>query len=258
MIESEMNEEMQKYEYARIAERESFYFWNIGRREILQEALSRHLAKKRQLEILDMGCGPGGNFSILSEFGSVIGLDVSEEALKFARKYNFAKLVLGDGNKLPFGNNSYDLVTSLDVLEHLVDDRKAMGEIFRVLKPGGFFLVSVPAHPWLWSDHDEAMGHKRRYSQKEILSKLREAGFDVMEKSHFVTMAVPVNLFRLMREKIFHRFFPQKRRKIDTYDVVFSKKINSFLLFILRCEKKIIRYFSFPCGSSIFVIAKKS
>lgn len=257
MIESEMTEEMQKHEYARIAERESFYFWNVGRREILREVLSRYLVQSRSLEILDLGCGPGGNFSVLAEFGSVTGLDVSPEALKFAGKYNFTKLVLGDGKNLPFKDNSYDLVTSLDVLEHLEDDQKVMQEAWRVLKPGGFFLVSVPAHPWLWSDHDEAMRHKRRYSQKEILSKLQKVGFDIMEKSHFVIIAVPINFFRKIKDRILQKVFSGKQRVVDTYDVEFSKAVNGLLLFWLRIEKFIIRFISLPLGTSMFVIAKK-
>lgn len=252
-----MNEEMQKHEYARLASREPFYFWNIGRREILQEALARHLGSSRNLRILDMGCGPGGNISLLAGFGSVVGLDVSEEALKFAGKYNFAKLVLGDGKNLPFEDNSYELVTSLDVLEHLEDDQKAIKEAFRVLKPGSHLLISVPAHAWLWSDHDEAMLHKRRYSEKEIRFKLQGAGFDIIEKSHFVIMAVPINFLRKIKDGILRKIFSKKYRKVDTYDVIFSKTVNSLLLFFLRCEKILIRYFSIPFGSSIFVVAKK-
>ena len=258
MIEAETTEAMHKHEYARLAARESFYFWNVGRREILREVLWRHLPSPNDLTILDLGCGPGGNIKLLAEFGEVTGLDVSEEALRFARKYNFAKLILGDGKNLPFRDNSYDLVTSLDVLEHLHDDQKAIKEVFRVLRPGGFFLISVPAHTWLWSDHDEAMLHKRRYPEKEILFKLRAAGFETLEKSHFVTIAVPINFFRKIKDSISRKVFPGKQKVAETYDVEFSETVNGFLLFLLRLEKFMIRFISLPLGTSIFVIAKKS
>lgn len=248
---------MQKHEYARLARLESFYFWNIGRREILKEVLLRYTGKRNDLEILDVGCGSGGNINLLAEFGQVTGLDVSEEALKFARNYNFVSLVRADAKSIPFPDRSFDLVTSLDVFEHIEDDKKALRESFRVLKNGGFILLTVPAHPWLWSDHDEAMRHQRRYARSEILKKVKEVGFEILERSNFVFLGVPVNFFRKTRESVLRKFIPQKSRAVDTYTRDFSKRTNSFLIFLLRFEKFLIKFISLPLGTSIFVIAKK-
>ncbi len=252
-----MSEEMQKHEYARLAQRESFYFWNIGRREILREALLRHLSPRDDLAILDVGCGSGGNIKLLDGFGRVTGLDVSEEALKFAKNYNFARLVQADAKDIPFSDNSYDLVTSLDVFEHIENDQKALQESFRVLKNGGLVLITVPAHPWLWSDHDEAMLHQRRYTRSEILKKVRETGFEILGYSNFVFLGVPVNFLRKIRESFFRKFIPQKSRAVETYDIEFSRKTNDFLLSWLRLEKFLIKFISLPLGTSIFIIAKK-
>lgn len=252
-----MSEEMQKHEYAKLAKNDSFYFWNIGRKEILKEALLRHIGPRDDLEILDMGCGPGGNISLLSQFGRVTGLDVSEEALKFARSYSFFKLVLADAKKLPFTDSSYDLVTSLDVFEHLEDDQKAFREVWRVLRQGGVLLTTVPAHPWLWSPHDEALFHKRRYTRSELLKRISEAGFTILGCSNFVSLGVPINFLRKTRDGILRKVFPEKNRVVENYDIEFPKVINSLLLSFLRLERFIIRFISLPFGTSIFVVAKK-
>lgn len=247
-----MTEEMEKDEYARLAWRESFYFWNIGRREIIKDLLNRHLRHKN-LEILDVGCGSGGNKAILGKFGRVTGLDISEDALRLAKKYGFAHLVKADINALSDQCGPFDLISSLDVFEHIENDTGAIKKIFSLLKKGGFLVVTVPAHPWLWSRHDEAMRHQRRYCRNEILTKLKNAGFEILEHSHFVTLAVPVNLLRKIRDKVLPKAGVGKT--LRTYDVVFPSSLNTLLIFILRAEKFLMRFFffafwqfSFGCG----------
>ena len=257
VISNGVNEEMQKHEYARLARLESFYFWNIGRREILKEVLLRHIGKRNDLEILDVGCGSGGNINLLAEFGRVTGLDVSPEALRFAKNYDFTNLVQADAKAIPFPDRYFSLVTSLDVFEHIEDDKKALQESFRVLKNGGFILLTVPAHLWLWSDHDKVMLHKRRYARSEILRRVKETGFKILECSNFVFPGVPVHFLRKTRESILRKFIPQKSRTVDTYVREFSKGTNNFLLSLLRFEKFLIRFVSLPLGTSVFVIAKK-
>ncbi len=246
---------MEEYEYSNLARRESFYFWNIGRREILRDALRRHLSPSLTREILDIGCGPGGNILILQEFGRVTGLDISESALSFAKNRGFARLISASAENIPFPDASFDMVSALDMLEHVEEQEKVLAGAFRILKTGGIFLVTVPAHPWLWSAHDEALHHLRRYAQKDIILKLEKAGFRVLEKSHFVTVAVLVNYLRLFRDKIFSG--AQKKDKAKTYDVEFPVLLNSLLLFILRCEKVFIRFFSIPLGSSLMLVVQK-
>lgn len=244
---------MEAHEYERIARRESFYFWHIGRREILHEALSRSLGTANNLKILDYGCGPGGNILFLKDFGRVSGADISETALEFAKARGFEELVKVSDHTTPFPDASFDLISSLDVFEHIDVDEAAMRECFRLLKSGGVLLTTVPAHHWLWSAHDVVLHHFRRYSGGEILKKLRGAGFEIVEWSHFVTTAVPINFVR----KTFDILFNKKSDKIDTYDIEFSPVVNSILLFILRLEKIFIRFLSIPAGSSIFVVARK-
>lgn len=194
---------MEIIEYRRLFEREEFYWWNIGRREILKSALKRHLAPGRGFSVLDIGCGSGGNIKILGEFGEVTGFDISEEALTFAKTHKaFKNLVQGNAEYLPFADASFDLVSALDVLEHMPDDRRAIQEIFRVLKKGGFALITVPAHHWLWSRHDEALHHLRRYTTDELRGKLLNAGFYIVWRSHFVIPAIPFLLFKEIMRRI--------------------------------------------------------
>lgn len=235
---------MEKQEYRCLAERERFYFWNIGRREIIQEALRRNLTSTDN-EILDVGCGPGGNIWALKNFGRVTGLDLSEEALRFAKDLGFVKLIKSDACQMPSPNESFNLISSLDVLEHIEEDEKVMREVFRILKSDGIFLVTVPAFPWLWSAHDEALHHVRRYTRKELLSKLERTGFKIKECSYFVMPAVPINLIR----KLY--------KKEGSYDVDISPTVNQIFLFLLRCERYLMRFTPLPFGSSLVAVAQK-
>lgn len=252
-IEKDLSAEMENHEYERIARRESYYFWHVGRREILKEALSRHVSPDSKGAILDYGCGPGGNILFLSYFGRVSGVDVSDTALAFAKSRGFVELVKVIDHHTPFADASFDVVTSLDVFEHIKDDEAAMAECFRIVKPGGILLAAVPAHRWLWSDHDVALHHVRRYTHRELASKLENAGFQIFGWSHFVTLAVLINGFRIVRDH-----FLRPKRAVDTYDVEFSPLVNRVLLEILRLEKRIIRWIPIPFGSSLFIVAQKS
>lgn len=247
---------METIEYRRLFEREEFYWWNIGRREILKSVFNQHLVFKRGLSILDIGCGAGGNIKILGDFGSVTGLDISEEALKFAKTHRaFKDLVMGDAEHLPFQNESFDLVSAFDVLEHVPNDRQAIQEMFRVLKKGGFALITVPAHRWLWSRHDEALHHLRRYTTNELREKLCHAGFSVVKHSHFVIPAIPFLLVRETMRRI--QRIPQERETIDTYDTVLPSWLNRFLIWWLFVEKIFMRFIPIPAGSSLVIISQK-
>ncbi|MDP3935228.1 MAG: class I SAM-dependent methyltransferase [Candidatus Giovannonibacteria bacterium] len=244
---------MEFREYQSLADRETTYFWHVGRREILKEALLRYLKDPTNLSILDIGCGTGGNIILLKEFGNVTGIDFSDEALRLASGKGFDKLVCADATAMPFPDNTFDLVSALDTIEHIADDLKVVQESFRVLKRGGIFLVTVPAYPWLWSQHDEAIHHVRRYYKKGLVNKLKKGGFKVLESSHFVSLALPINLLRKLRDK----FLRKEKESPKIYDIVFPPAINSILLFFLRCEKYWIRWLPLPIGTSIVAICKK-
>lgn len=249
---------MEKIEYQRLADREHFYWWNVGRRSILEEALRRHLVTNNQnLDVLDIGCGPGGNLLFLERFGFVTGLDISKEALRLARDKNFKKLVQGSAETLPFPDASFNVVSILDVLEHVNDDEGTLGEIARVLKKDGVLLLTVPAHRWLWSRHDEALHHKRRYAAAELRRKIARAGLQRVEMSHFVIPGVPALFVREALRKTGRYLSPNGEEKVDTYNIILPPFLNRLLILWLTGEKHVMKIFPIPVGSSLLLIAKK-
>lgn len=242
---------MQQGEYEKLYKFENFYWWHVGRREILKTFLQRFLEKKEN-KILEIGCGTGGNLKILSEFGNVFGLDNSKEALSFCGERGFTNLILNKADQTHLPSESFDLVAALDVLEHVEDDEKTAREVWRVLKNGGLFLATVPAYAFLWSRHDELVRHRQRYSLPEFSKKLKTAGFDVIKISHIIFFIFPaILLFRII-EKIFFG----KNKKSTAY-VMLPKFLNKFFIYLLKLESILLRYFNLPFGTSIIIIAKK-
>lgn len=242
---------MEKSEYAELAHRESGYFWNVGRRELIQEVLRRFLPDAAPRRMLDIGCGPGGNMRALQEFGQVTGLDVAPEALVFAKEQGYAELVRGDAEQLPFPDASFDAVTAFDALEHVPSDARALAEAFRVLKPGGAFLVTVPAHPWLFGPHDRSLHHFRRYAAGDLRRKLADAGFQKRFETHFVTLGVPINLVRKTRDAL------RRPQTSASYDRELPPWLNRFFLGMIRAERHVSRIVPIPFGTSYLVFARK-
>jgi len=249
---------MEKVEYERLYTRELSYWWNIGRRRILEAALHRHMHGGVQKNVLDVGCGAGGNILFLGKFGRVTGLDISEEAIKFSRDKGFFELVLGRAEILPFPDRSFDIVTALDCIEHIEDDERALQECHRVLTRGGVLLLTVPAHRWLWSRHDEALHHKRRYTEQDLLKKIKNAGFVSREMSHFVLPAIPFLLLQKSIRGVKKLLFPRNTEVIDTYDMLLPPPLNTLLIGWLSLERAIMRGMRIPFGSSLMVVARKN
>lgn len=244
---------MQPRDYKDIARREEWHFWHAGRREILHEALARHLEPGFPRRLLDIGCGPGGNILFLREFGGVTGVDEAELALNLAERRGYDELRLGDAEALPFADGSFDAAACLDCLEHIRGDERALAEAWRVLAPGGTFLLAVPASRRLWSRHDVSLGHHRRYEKDELLEKLRGAGFAPLECSHFIALNVPV----IHARRIADRLLSVPGSADATYDIDPQPPLNAALLAVLRLEKFALRRMPLPFGSSLLVVAKK-
>lgn len=249
---------MEKIEYQRLYERESEYWWNVGRRHILEAALSRWVPTGiPEAAVLDVGCGAGGNILFLKNFGKVTGLDISKEALLFSGDKGFSELVLGRAEKMPFLDRSFDIVSALDCIEHIEDDEVALRENHRVLRDGGTFLLTVPAHRWLWSRHDEALHHKRRYTVGGLRDKISGAGFQVKEMSHFVIPAIPFLLLQKSIRGVTKTLFPKRQEVVETYDVLLPSFLNSALIAWLSFERMVMKKTAIPFGSSLLAVAKK-
>lgn len=169
---------------------EDRHWWYEGRRRILVAVLDS-LGLPAGARLLDAGCGGGGNLAALTRFGEVTGLEPSLEPLAAARARHLAEVVHGSIESMPFADASFEVVTALDVIEHLDDDRAGLRELRRVTVPGGRLVVSVPAYQWLWSPHDVANEHRRRYSRPVLLAAAESAGWRPLLSSYFNALMLP-------------------------------------------------------------------
>jgi SAM-dependent methyltransferase len=176
------------------------HWWYRGRRRVLDAVLAG-LSLPSRARVLDAGCGSGRTLDELARYGTASGVDLSPVAADAARGRGHDALV-GAVESLPYADATFDLVTCLDVIEHTPDDGRSLRELRRVTKPGGRLVVTVPAHPALWSAHDEANRHFRRYTRAALGDAARAAGWDVVRDSYFnAAVLVPAALVRLGRRR---------------------------------------------------------
>jgi SAM-dependent methyltransferase len=241
---------MEKNPYDIESEVESFHWWFVVRRKLLKSILS-YLDVPINGVTLDIGCGAGSNLRTLVSAGLyAIGLDRSTYALTLARRREGVPLLAGDLNKLPIKTKSVGLIIAMDVIEHLENDSNGIREFYQALKKEGMLILTVPAFKSLWGIQDVVTGHKRRYSKKEILMKLRQGGFEVLRASYF-------NFFLFFPIFLARRIIHFLSLKIESENEVNFPLINFFLRVIFSLEVYVLKYFSFPFGVSIFCIARK-
>ena len=225
-------------------------WWNKGRRQILN-SLIKSMTDHTNLKILDVGCGPGGTSIAFNAFGRVTGIDYSTTALKIALKRGldvFKSTLIN----VPVKDESFDLITALDVIEHIQDEQQVLTEIKRMLKPDGFVVITVPAFQFLWSEHDVAVSHVRRYDIKSLRKSLDDAGFTIIRVSYFVSFVFPlVALYRIMT-----RFGIKKSNPKPNMNKL-PQLVNNMLERIMCVENSILKKFNFPFGVSIVCIVKK-
>jgi SAM-dependent methyltransferase len=226
---------------------EDEHWWYRGRRRIVLERIER-LPLPRHSRILDAGCGSGALLSHLRRFGTVTGVDLNPLAVEYARNRRGGEVSTGSIDRLPFGARAFDLVTCLDVLEHVADDRRAFAELRRVTATGGFVLATVPAYPGLWSPHDVAAGHARRYRRGQLCAAAAEAGWRPVLETHFMALLLP--LVACVRIAARLRGGPP-RSHLD----VTPRAIGRLLGLPLRAEAAAIRRgLRLPVGLSILAI----
>lgn len=190
---------MNTAEFDRMFEVEETHWWYRGRRALVRAALDRYAPDTGQrLATLDLASATGMSFRFLTDRCDVRGVDISDETIRLCARRGIDRIVQGDALALPFADASFDLVLALDAFEHFEDDQLAMDEVFRVLRPGGLLVATTPAFMALWSPHDEAYHHFRRYTRPQLRQRLETSGF-VTERMSYSSMALFLPVWALRR-----------------------------------------------------------
>lgn len=243
---------MDQGEYKKMDDFQKGNWWYRGRRFTVKTLFQKYVPlSQRDSSFLDIGCGTGEGAFVVEDSSRLTGIDESTEALDLAKDKGYRALYQGSADKLPFSDSTFEGAFALDVLEHIKDDDAMLLECFRVLRPRGVFILTVPAYPWLWSGHDEVFGHQRRYVKNGLVQKVNRAGFTILFASYYVTLLFPIIAsFRLGEKKW--------RKKRASHFFRMPKALNIFLFSFLAVEALSLRLgLRLPFGSSIILVAEK-
>ena len=268
---SSLPQEMQQHTYAIMDRVEDSHWWFVGRRAILETFLhwivnrfeSRLQAAssdavegppegrtQNAFRILDVGCGTGANLEMLSQFGQAEGVDVSDDALEFCRRKGL-HVQKGLAESLPWDDETFDITTALDVVEHLDDDVAGLREMNRVTKRGGYSLIFVPAFMWLWGVQDDVSNHRIRYTKAQIVERLKRAGYTI-ERATYAnwTFFAPILAGRTLMRLTGIKPESENNVNVSALNGVFGK--------LFSAERFWLKNLDFPFGVSIVVVAKKA
>ena len=240
-------------EYSRMSDLESRHFWFCGRRNVLQNLLTQSVgsACQNDLLILDAGCGTGGNLSWLSSLGQVVGFDFSEIACTLSAEKKFGGIIRASLlDSLPFKDNSFDLITLLDVLEHLENDFETLQQLKEKLKLGGRILITAPAYMHLWSGHDVVHHHKRRYLKKHLQELLTGSGLQIDYLSYYNTLLYPLVAVKRLLSRVENSTPSGDMKPLPPF-------LNNMLLQIFSLEKYWIGKLNIPFGVSLVALAQR-
>lgn len=240
---------MERVVYDRIRVLEQSHWWFAGRRKILT-GLIGDLALPERARILEVGCGAGGNIEMLRRFGAVKAMEPDAPSRAYASERHGMTVddgLLPDG--APYAPASFDAVCAFDVVEHVDDDAATVRALGRLLDRDGYLVITVPAYGWMWSGHDEAHHHKRRYSRAAMERLVRDAGLEVVRASYFNSLLLPMAAgVRLVKRAL----------RIHTEDDAMPPAgLNSLLARIFGSEAGWLRRRSLPFGLSIVVIGRR-
>jgi SAM-dependent methyltransferase len=241
---------MERAVFDRMAELDQEHWWFLARRRILDQVIARIVRPPEAARVLEVGCGTGHNLAMLSRFGKVEACELDKCARALARK-RLGKRV--KDARLPdlsmFERNAFDMVALLDVLEHVPDDIGSLRAIHRRLKPGGALVLTVPANPWMWSAHDVAHHHFRRYTRAGLSRLFMQAGFEVQLLSYFNSLLFPpIAAARLLNEARGHD---------SADDALPGATVNALLNGEFGLEAGLIGRMPMPFGVSLVAVVRR-
>ena len=230
------------------AEQDRGHWWFIGRRAVLLAEMARWLPRRR-CRVAELGCGSGGLLEALGRFGSAVGVEADPALLETARQRGLDCRLGSLPSDVPLPSGEWDAVCLFDVLEHLDDESAALGACRRLLASDGLLFVAVPAYAWLWSRHDELLGHRRRYTAPRLRRVVEAAGLLVERVSYFnALLAAPIIAVRLLRRAL--------RR--DGHDLSRPPApLNHLLAAVFSAESRLLRRRSLPFGVSLLLVARR-
>lgn len=248
-----MKSKMRRDLYKELFEVENKHWWHLHKQAVVYKFIERYSAKGR---VLDVGAGTGKILSDLKrKKWQVFGIDGEKEALFWAKKRGIKLKFLDlEKERLPFKDNYFDLVLSLDTLEHLKNEGGPLKEIKRVLKPKGIVLITVPAYCWLFSYWDKMLGHKRRYNLKLLKSGVEEVGLRIEYLGYFFCLF----LLPALGVRIVKRLSGDKTQQISDFQTTPLPLISLPIIKLYsRIEKWFLRFARLPFGLSILCVARR-
>ena len=239
---------MERVVYDRMAELDELHWWYKARRRVLQALIERKVQPPADAQVLEVGCGTGHNLKMLEDFGSVDAIEVDAEARSVAEK-RLGRAV--SASPLPeldgIGRRHYDLVAALDVVEHVPDDRATVDALASCLKPGGKLLVTVPAHQWMWSAHDELNHHLRRYSKVGLTKLIDGSPLRLEAIGYFNSLLFPLAVGARLASKVTGRGGDD--------DALPPRPVNYLFERVFAAERRLIGRVPLPPGLSLFAVA---
>ena len=229
------------------------WWWTLGRRALVTSLWSRYGKNKVSAAILDIGCGAGTMVEELARFGVVYGVDVSKAAVDYCHGRGLNSVTLGDASALPYQDERFDLVTSIDVLEHVDDDVSALRETYRVCRRGGMLIATVPAFNFLWSRRDEQLHHKRRYNLEQFRSRVSRAGFKVI-RTTYINLPFFIPLFLMIKTG---QLSSKKAPSLKMDYALVPPPLNRIGVRVVQYEARLLSHTNLPIGTSIACVSVK-
>ncbi len=242
---------MEREEYHSMYRLEDEFWWYRAMRMLTGVHLEGIELSARKPRVLDAGCGTGANLTHFSYLGDLSGMDIEPEALAYCRQRDIKALVQGSVTSLPFASKAFDLLFSFDVLCSVqsADDVAALREFWRLLVPGGYCVIRLPAYQWLLSAHDAAVHAHHRYTAREVRQKAVAAGFEVERVTHLNTVLLPLAILWRLIMKL------NSEGRSDVQPV--WRPLNAALQWLLSLERHFIKHWNLPVGLSVCAVLRK-